>query len=125
MAQNGVKPWQIALVVLGMVALPVGIWLSTRGNEPRFTHSVTMVDITNGKLYEFSTSDKPVIIPETNPDSGKNTLFPASRDSDGKWKIPTRYLDSLGEVKDKPVNLLDKKTGEVRVENDQAKKVAR
>lgn len=118
-----VKPWQIAVIGAAVVAAAAAsYWMVSGDDLPKLKHHVVLVDITTGELFEASTAKKSAIIPEKNPTSGKYTLFPVSKGTDGVWKISPRYLDSM-EKDTVATALVSAKSGEVKVASESPKSI--
>jgi len=123
-AQSQIKPWQIAVIVIGgLCALGAGAYLLLfPGDGIKLSSSMTMADVSTGELFEFDVSGgKAVFPPEVNPDTGKRTLLPVGKEADGKWRVGSRYLAGLGEVEGKP-DAVDPKTGEVKVKSESTRR---
>lgn len=111
---SGVKPWQIVLIVLALLALPAS-WLWVRSGAPEIdlAESVTLVEISTGDLFVAPLpKGRMVALPATNPETGKPTLYPVYQ-KDGKWFVSDRYLSMLGRMTDPAPKFVDPKTGEV------------
>lgn len=120
-----VKRWQILVFVAAVVAMAFGLWWSLgRGPKAKSSHETLLVDVTTGDLFDFSTKNKGVVIPERNPDTGKIALFPVQKSEDGDWVVDARYLgrSALREVEGEP-KMLDPGTGKVTVTNETPKRV--
>ncbi len=115
------KPWQIAVVVVGVLVLGISLFMTMfRGDRVEFSQTVMLVDVTTGKLYEVGRPDGvaislPAMDPRKNPPT--KTLYPA-KNVDGKWYVNERVLEELGASK-LAVQGLDPKTGLL---SDQAQK---
>ncbi|MEO1534690.1 MAG: hypothetical protein AAFS11_03900 [Planctomycetota bacterium] len=94
---SGAKPWQIALIVIGLLAGIIGVVFAMRGMGPVETAAdVTLVDVYTGELFEANTSGRSVMIPMLNPDTGEASLFPVAKDEEtGEWHIAGRYLSAF------------------------------
>lgn len=116
---SGAKPWQIALVVVGLLAGVVGLVFALGSMGPVETaERVYVADVTTGELYTANTAGKKtVLIPMTNPDSGENTLYPVVEDEEtGEWTISGRYRDAfLKRTDGEPTPAVDRDTGIVTV----------
>ncbi|MDX2147898.1 MAG: hypothetical protein SFZ23_10280 [Planctomycetota bacterium] len=100
------KPWQIVLFVVAVLACVASVaWSVMGGDQPKMARSVLLVDVTTGELFRASTKQT-LVLPERNPDSGKSTLLPVSKNPEGKHVIDRRYIDSL-DPDVKPIILKD------------------
>ncbi len=93
------KPWQIGLFALAIVAVGAVAWIAFRPStaESSLRRSLILVDVTTGELFEYSTKRRPALIPERNPDTGEAMLIPAV-EGDAGWEIAPRYLDVLKDM---------------------------
>ena len=118
---QGVKPWQIVILVLGVVGAAFSIFYSTRGDgQVELASSVTLVDINTGELFEVPLdSGRAVMPPVKNPKTGLDSLFPVDSDGAGGWKLNERYLGSLDKMTTvKPDAMVDRKTGQMKVSGE-------
>jgi hypothetical protein len=108
-----VKPWQIAVVVVGVLVLGISLFMSVfRDDGVEFSQTIMLVDVTTGKLYEVGRPDGMAIsLPATDPRKNPpaKTLY-AAKNVDGKWYVNERMLGELGASKI-AVQGLDPKTG--------------
>jgi hypothetical protein len=112
-----VKPWQIVVMSLALVALGASAYFSFGSSPslPTLIDTITMVDVTSGQLYNFSLGGKRgVSIPETNPDTGKRTLVPVDKDETGSWVVGPRDRQVLGQFSSESKLVVDKATGKVQ-----------
>ncbi|MBK7405405.1 MAG: hypothetical protein IPJ41_12430 [Phycisphaerales bacterium] len=119
-----VKRWQIVVFVAAVAAMAFGVWWSLgRGPTAKSSHETLLVDVTTGDLFDFSTKNKGVVIPERNPDTGKIALFPVQKTEGGEWVVESRYLGktALKEVEGDP-KMLDAGTGKVKVSSETPKR---
>lgn len=122
------KPWQIAVVALGLIGGVGGVVYSFRSNPGlNLADSVPMVDVMTGELYDFEVPKKgSLVFPEINPTTGKETLFPIIKDDAGNWKLAERYAGGLKLLKAKPEELaVDSATGIVKVKEGKPKRISR
>ena len=118
---QGVKPWQIVVLVLGLVGGGFGIWYGLRGDEQvELASSVILVDVSTGELFEVPlNSGKAVIPPVKNPKTGIESLFPADSDGAGGWRLNERFLSYIDRLsKAKPDAVVDRKTGQLKITGD-------
>lgn len=107
---RSIKPWQIALFVVAGLVLAGSLWFSLRSKAIDMADSITMIDVTTGDVYIFSTKGrKGVFIPEDNPDTGMISLMPIHKEG-ADWYVPKRYLAAFEDL-DVPVNAVDPETG--------------
>jgi hypothetical protein len=122
------KPWQIAVVALGLIGGIGGIVYSVRSNPGLdLAKSILYVDAQTGELYEIDIPSKGSLgIPEKNPSTGKDTLLPVFQDDSGSWRVSERYKSALSDMGLKPDELaVDPKTGLVKVKEGNPKKVSK
>lgn len=96
---QGVKPWQLAVIVIGLlVGGGLITWQVASSNELRLTDSILLVDVTTGEIFETPLPDgRAVIFPAKNPKTSKLTLLPVAQ-IDGKWSVRPRYRDAIANV---------------------------
>lgn len=122
---QGVKPWQIVVLVAAVLAIGVSLYFSFNSEDDvEFADSMVMVDLESGQLIDAPfPKGRAVSPPATNPDTKRRTFFPAA-ERDGKWFVSSRYLPYVKEFVPKPERvLIDAKTGEVKVANDSPKRL--
>lgn len=86
------RPWQIALIVVGLVALVAGVVFQCSRASVPFADSIILVDVANGDLLEAPfPKGHPVMFPANNPTTKTATLYPAQL-KDGKWFVEGRYI---------------------------------
>ena len=107
------KPWQIAVVVVGLLTL-VGmvVWQCNSG-KVKLASSITLVDVETGQLIEAPLpKNRSVLFPATHPDTKRATLFPAHRNESGGWEVSGRYVPYV-KSKDIDPKAVDLKTGAI------------
>lgn len=122
------KPWQIAVVALGLIGGVAGIVYAVRSNPGLdLAKSILYVDAQTGELFDIEIPSKGSLgVPEKNPTTGKDTLLPVFKDDSGTWRVSERYRGSVGGMGVKPEELaLDAKTGVVKVKEGNPRKVSR
>lgn len=122
------KPWQIAVVVLGLLGGVAGIVFAFRANPGLdLADSVMMVDVVSGELFEFAIPKKgSLVFPEIHPDTRKETLFPVYKDPSGAWKLVERYSGALPSLNLKPEEMaVTAATGLVKVKSEKIRKISR
>jgi len=92
-----VKPWQIVVMVLAVLAVGGSAFYSCSGTTDKVvqSNSATMVDIRTGDLFEATYPEKrPVRYPAKHPTTGTESLFPVFA-VEGKWKLDGRYIPRI------------------------------
>ncbi len=100
---GSVRPWQIVLFAVALIALGVGMFTFLRNpNHVDRADSIFLVDTSTGKLfeYEFGGGRRGVLIPTINPETGERTLYRAHRLEDGTWELDGRDVTYLYDVED-------------------------
>jgi hypothetical protein len=120
-----IKPWHVVVLVGAAVALSASAYFTLGGGTGlKLANEMTVVDITTGDLYIIPLGGKRAVgIPGRNPESGKVTLLPVSKDESGTWTVSPRYLGGLQLIEGEPKALLDKKTGAVKVNGEVPKRL--
>jgi len=104
----GLTPGKIVLLVASVVALGASLFFVLgRDDGVDLADKVVMVDVKTGELfyvpYSKGRNQRSPVIPEINPDTNQETLFPVRREGDG-WKIIPHYFnDELRELVDDAV----------------------
>ncbi len=127
---GGAKPWQIVILVLGLIGLGVGVWYSVAGGPQRVELSKTVFlgDFKSGEIFEVYVGNKAVLAPAKHPQSGARTLVPVYQDPTSKaWRIEGRYLGVLDEYA-KAASVTadavgDRRSGELKASNPTPQKV--
>ena len=103
----GLTPGKIALLAFSLVAMGGSlIWVLTRDAGVNLANRIVLIDVQSGEMfyvpYGKGRGQRAPVIPEINPDTGEETLFPVQRDESGDgWIIVDRYrLDILEEIAD-------------------------
>jgi hypothetical protein len=115
------KPWQIAVVVVGLLTL-VGmvVWQCRSGNV-ELASTIVLVDVQSGEIIEAPLPKNHAVgFPATNPETQKKSLLPAERTESG-WRISGRYIPYTGrmEVNEK---IVDVKSGTVQTSGEPVRK---
>jgi hypothetical protein len=96
---QGVKPWQLAVIVIGL--LVGGGLITWQGFSPgavKLADSIMLVDVTTGEIFEAPLpSDRTVGFPAKSPTTGKETLLPATQ-IEGKWFVGSRYREFVKDI---------------------------
>lgn len=111
------KPWQIALIVIGLV---VGIgsaaWFVFGGGEVTLANSILMVDVDSGDVYEVNLDRTRISNPALHPETGKLQLVRLDRDEDGTLFVNDRDLSLLKYLDQSITNkAVDPKTGSLLI----------
>jgi hypothetical protein len=101
-----VKPWQIALIVIGMlVGVGSAVYTLLGSGGPELANSILLVDVETGQLYRADVHNKAVMLPARRPGDGKVALLRVRKDESGKYYVGERdlrlieHLDKGVEVK--------------------------
>ena len=114
MQMQQLKPWQIVLFVLAIAALSFGIFKSCSGQNLDLANSIVMVDVETGELFSFDIGGKRGVgVPNFNPDSGKLSLLPVTKDETGTWRLTDRAKPIVKDLEVKASAIVDIDTGEV------------
>ncbi len=96
------KTWQIAVLAAGAIALAISLFMYfTREDRLDLPQRVYLADVSTGEVYEVSTKDRPAIVPEVNPNTGKLTLVRVRKDEQGKWRVNRTDMSALEEGTDR------------------------
>mgnify|MGYP000558693638 CR=1 FL=1 len=118
------KPWQLAVVVIGMLVLvgSVVYQCQASGRRVSLADSVIVADVLTGDLFESDLpSNKSAFFPAVHPVTKTSSLLPAFQ-KDGKWYLYERYLVYVERnLKQTAAALVDPKTGELKVTSDKPK----
>lgn len=88
-----VKPWQIALIVIGLlVGAGSTIYTLLGSGGPQLADSVLLIDVETGQLYRASTRSKAIMLPARRPSDGKIALLRVRVDDQGKYYVTDRDL---------------------------------
>lgn len=93
---GGAKPWQIAVMVLGVGAI---LWLlvSQLGSKsiPDTVQDFVMVDVDTGELFSVHRpANRSLAIPNVRPGAQKLTLYPVDKAEDG-WHVQELFRNQL------------------------------
>ena len=117
---GSVKPWQIAVMVLAVIAVGVASYFSFtgEGGPPEQATEVHLVDIRTGQFFVAKYPERrPVSFPAVNPENQQPTLFPA-KFKDDKWVVNTRYMSIIRKDKNlKPDLIVNQQSGELKLES--------
>lgn len=117
---KSLKPWQIGLFALAIVAVGASAWYVFVRKDVRTASSITFVDVTTGDRYVFSLKGRHgAFVPARHPETGKTNLMPIKQ-IDGKWYVIDRYR---GEKTEDAPTVVDPQTWEVRVSDASPRQV--
>lgn len=124
---QGAKPWQIGLVVLGLIVLAGSVvYQCTIGSDAVNPSSrIQLIDVETGELIDAAmpSNGTAVMFPATNPATSKATLFPAYQ-KDGKWFTEGRYIPQMKGIVKGPIKwIADPQSGELAPANAEPKSV--
>jgi hypothetical protein len=122
---DSLKPWQIAVIVLGCLGLVASLVFQLSGsNSVKMATSIQAADVLTGEVFESPLpSKRSVFFPVKNPTTGTASVYPADNTS-GTWKLNARYLPYLDPWKPEQMKgLKDLKTGELVVASQGIKRV--
>lgn len=109
------KPWQIALIVIGLaVGLGSAAWVTFGGDGVRLPTTHFLIDVESGDIFEFDSRKKQLVVPARHPESGRTTLIRVIKDEEGAWYVSQRELGLLRVMdKDVKVSAIDPSTGQL------------
>ncbi len=115
---GNVKPWQIVLLVVAVVAVATSAYFSMSG-EPNIQAktSVLMFDVNTGDSQEMGFGKGGAAYPGINPKTKTLSMLPIQQREDGKWYLIERYASALKNIEGSKAAVIDQKTGEVRHSN--------
>ena len=119
---QGARPWQIVVVILGLLVGGLGVYMSLGKDDGiEIADSMTLVDVQTGDLYRLDVSKRAALLPMTLPGTNRKALLPCF-EADGKWFVEGRFLDFAKDIGDvsKSINL---GTGEITVTNPNPKDI--
>jgi hypothetical protein len=106
-----VKPWQIVLFVLAAAAVGVSVFMVLRGDRPKLSHEVFLVDISTGEMFSIDPSGKSIPVPAKSPSTGKRDLYPVGKNEDGRWQVEFRALGGIQQSRADSAPAIDVETG--------------
>jgi hypothetical protein len=111
-----VKPWQIVVMVLAVLAVVGSVLYSCSGSNTGVdvASEMRLVDVKTGEFFVAKLSDKQLVtLPAKNPTSGEPTLFPVY-EKEGAWYITSRTVSAARSVKGLKEGLItDPKSGKL------------
>ncbi len=95
---NGVKPWQLAVIVLGLLGgTGLLVWNATGEKRLRKVDELVLMDVVTGDRFVADVRGRrAVILPAKHPETMEYTLLPIAQDDDGKWRI--HRLRDIGNI---------------------------
>ncbi len=88
------KPWQIALIVLGVIAAGFAIWKVSTSNKISQSDRLLSVCVVTGEVFEIRLgSARGLMYPARHPQTGERTLFPVSRDG-SSWVVDQNFREA-------------------------------
>ena len=116
------KPWQIAVVVVGVLTLVGMLMWQCQGDGVTLQKTIVMVDVTSGELVESTwPKGKAVVFPAHDPDT-KAMLIPVGKTPEGRYEIEGRYMPLLRAQKVQLKGLENAESGLVRSDAKLTKK---
>lgn len=111
------KPWQIALIVIGLaVGIGSAAWTIFGGDRVELANVVLMVDVESGQIYEVNLNRTRITNPALHPTTGKLQLVRLDRSDDGTLFVNPRDMQLLQYLdKDVTNKAVDPKTGELLI----------
>lgn len=110
------KPWQIAVVVVGVLTLVGMLMWQCKGDGVGLQKTIVMVDVSSGELVEAKwPKGKAVVFPAQDPDT-KAMLIPVGKTADGRYEIEGRYLPFLRAQKVQVKGLENAESGIIRAD---------
>lgn len=128
---GSLKPWQLILVILGVLVLGFSLWKSLfSGSRVEFGDRVYMVDVLSGELFYADTSGRHgVVVPAKNPDTGIRSIIPVLMTEEGEIALSFRYRDiavQIAENEDAAISdAINKSTWAVDVDPKSATRYSR
>jgi hypothetical protein len=108
------KPWQIAVIVIGLLAGAGMIVVSAfTGDAPRLAKSLTVVDVETGDLFEIDVGKGMISFPIKNPNNSKLSLMPVYKGDGGNWFVASRYLNDISSLAGVKPEAIDAASGKV------------
>jgi hypothetical protein len=110
-----VKPWQIAVIVLGLLAaIGLIVYTLSTSEGPHVNSVLYLVDVESGDLYQADLEKHAVPLPAPHPVSHKVSLVRINKNADGKWAVSKRDKNLLGQLgKDVQNKAVDPDSGDL------------
>jgi len=126
MAKAGrVSPVQVGVLIVGLIAVGYLVYSLTRSTRVVMDTEIVLADVTTGQLFRLDTSKRSAFIPEVNPDTGKETLFPVTKDDEGNWVLSANHRGAVRSMSDKPAAVTDLRSGRVNVTGQDIRRIER
>lgn len=120
---GSVRPWQIVLFAVALIALGTGLYMSFNGpGKVKFKNEVHLVDVVTGETFVYGTKKGGVVLPAIHPDTGERTLMRAIVDEDGHWYLDERSLGSLEDY-ETVSDRIDPNTGAIELLNEKPRRI--
>ncbi|MBX3322141.1 MAG: hypothetical protein KF757_04040 [Phycisphaeraceae bacterium] len=113
---NGVKPWQLAVIVLGLLGgTGLLVWNAMgKSSKVQTIDEMSFVDVLDGSMYVVNLRGRRGIgVPARNPDTGEYTLMPVFQDGN-EWVIPDYYRPALKTIDTQSAEIVNPASGQVR-----------
>jgi len=110
-----VKPWQMAVIVLG-VLVGVGslVWSLASADTVQINYDQHYVDVETGDIYVANTKKVFVGLPGRHPSTGRYTLLRLDKNASGDWYVNARDRAVATSLeKDIQIKAVDMKSGEL------------
>lgn len=119
MAKAGrVSPVQVGVLIVGLIAVGYLVVTLTRTDRVVINTEIMLADVVTGQLYKMDTARRSAFIPEVNPDTGKETLFPVMQDEAGNWVLSPNHREGVRRLSEKPTAVADLRSGRVSVSGE-------
>ena len=119
---QGARPWQIVVVILGLLVGGLGVYMSLGTSDGiEIADSIMLVDVQTGDLYRVDVSKRGIVLPMAVPGTDRKSMMPC-HEQDGKWFVGDRFLESVKGI-DKDTKAVNLSTGEITVTNTKPKDI--
>ena len=110
---QSVRPWQIILFVLAVLAVGITIARGLLADRPELSHQLYLVDVQSGEMFSIDPSGKSIPVPARNPSTGERNLYPAAQDERGQWVLDFRALEQIKGDRPETAEAIDIESGRV------------
>ena len=110
---QSVRPWQIVLFVLAVLAVGFSVARGLLADRPELSHQLYLVDVQSGELFSIDPSGKSIPVPARNPATGERNLYPAAKDEQGQWTLDFRALEQIRSDRPDTAKAIDIESGRV------------
>ncbi len=118
---ENVKPWQIGIMVLAVIAVGYLVVKVGFGNSVQLPSKVHLADVSTGELFIFDISGKAKgYYPEKSPDTSQRVLMPVVKNDEGKWFISSHSLPALEDIDGEATAVINTSTGEINVDDSKS-----